>query len=88
MSKIFSIKDNLANYFQKPVVFATRGEAIRAFTSLVSSSKDDSPFSKFPSDFTLYELADFDDALGRLVSFPDPIRLGSGSDFISVSVDK
>lgn len=80
--KVFSIFDTQAKFFSKPVVYATRGEAISAFSALVNDEKKSSPHSQFPADYVLFEIGTFDDITGLLSSHQDsPYRLGSGLDF-------
>lgn len=83
--KIFSIFDVQAKYFNKPVIFSSRGEAIRAFTSLVTDPEKKSPHSQFPADFELYEIAHFSDETGVVSPLSSILRLGNGLDFSSRS---
>lgn len=57
--KIFSIKDKKTGAFSPPWQSPTHGSAERAFKTAVNSQEND--YAKYPDDFDLYYIADFDD---------------------------
>lgn len=77
--KCFSIFDKQAKFFSHPTFYASRGEAVAAFTGLVSATDKKTPHADFPSDYELFEVGTFDVVTGSFV--PDLVRLGSGLDF-------
>lgn len=76
--KIYSIRDTVAVYFERPFYARTNGEAIRSFSDAVNEPK--SPFNAHPEQFLLYEVGDFDEQTGKINAI-EPISLGSGLDF-------
>lgn len=60
--KIFSIRDQKSEVYNTPFYQKTHGEAERNFQQLVSDDK--STISKFPEDFDLYYLGEYDDNTG------------------------
>jgi len=72
--KLFSVLDIKANIFQQPFPETSTVAALRGFDVAVNNS--DSILSKFPDDFCLMELADFDQQTGEISPRP-PQNLGS-----------
>lgn len=62
--KVFAIRDMKAEAFLPPYFSPTVGIAIRSFTDAVNSPEG--PFGKYPDDFTLFEVGQFDDGTGVL----------------------
>lgn len=61
---MYACLDHTAQVFLNPLNFQNDGDAIRWFTTVVNSEKEDNNISKYPEQFTLYRLADYDDQLG------------------------
>lgn len=61
--KLWSIKDNKVRTYGRPFCCFTKGEALRTCNSSLSGS---SLFAKYPQDFSLWEIGDFDDQTGEL----------------------
>ena len=61
---MYALLDHTAQVFLNPITFLNDGEAIRWFTTMVNDEKQDTNIGKYPEQFTLYRLADFDDKLG------------------------
>lgn len=68
--KIYSIRDQKAEYFTQPFFKKTHGEAERDFTMLVNDEK--SQINKFPEDFDLYYIGDYDDQTGKMSPLDTP----------------
>lgn len=68
--KIFSIRDSKGEAFGQPFFQKTHGEAERNFKTLVSDEK--SMISKFPEDFDLYYIGEYDDQKGLIKSLDTP----------------
>ena len=76
--KVFSIRDIKADAYDKPFFLATVGQAVRAFSDEVERS--DSMLNKHPEDYILFELGEYNDALGVFTCLPAPRQLIAGSD--------
>ncbi|MEM2002680.1 MAG: hypothetical protein QXT77_08560 [Candidatus Methanomethylicaceae archaeon] len=61
--KIYSIRDSKTEVFNVPFFNKTHGEAERNFRELVNDEK--SRLSKYPEDFDLYYLGEYDDNTGN-----------------------
>lgn len=72
--KMFCIYDSKAEAYMQPFFFQATGLAIRAFEDLVRDDK--SNISKYPQDFTLFELGTFDDQTAKLDLYVTPMSLG------------
>lgn len=63
--RVFSVYDEKAEAFLQPFFTRTVGEAERMFGDAVNDQE--SPFCKHAADYTLFEIGEFDQALGELV---------------------
>lgn len=68
--KLFTIKDSKAEIYNFPFPALTHGEAERNFKTLVDDPK--TQISKYPEDFDLYYVGDFDDVEGKFSLLPTP----------------
>jgi len=82
ITKAYSLFDVKAAVYGVPFFMHTRGLAIRAFTDLVNDPKS-TPY-KYPADFTLFEVGEFDDVNGFFKVAVSPVPVGKGTDFQSV----
>lgn len=71
--KIFSIRDSKGEIYGQPFFQKTAGEAERSFKSLVQDEK--SMVSKYPEDFDLYYLGEYDDLTGKIKSLDTPSHI-------------
>ena len=71
-SRIFSIRDFKTESFSPPFTSRTLGEAQRSFSELVNDGR--STPSKYPQDFALYEVGQWDLESG-LIESKNPITL-------------
>lgn len=77
--KILSIYDVKAEAFNPPFHALTKGEAIRNFQSACTDPK--TTLHQYPEDFTLYELAEFDQNTGSIEKHIQPIELAKATEF-------
>lgn len=77
--KAFSVFDVKADTFSAPFFFPATGLAVRAFKATVADRE--TSVGKYPEDFKLVELGEFDDQLGVLTS-KDHSSLGFASDYV------
>ena len=71
--KVFSIYDSKAEAYLQPFFMANKGTAIRAIVDLLG--KPDHQFAKYPADFTLFELGEYDDSSGRMLPHSTPLSI-------------
>lgn len=82
--RVYSIYDSKVEVYAQPFFMHTKGQAIRAFTDAIADSS--SQYAKHPADYTLFELSEYDDSLGKFVPHATPIALGLALDFMSVKI--
>lgn len=68
--KIVSIYDVKSECFGAPVFVKATGEAIRSFGEAVNDDKKENNFAKWPADFSLFLIGEFDDSTGEVTSQP------------------
>ena len=73
--KLFSVLDVKANAFLQPFADSSTISALRGFDVAVNEGK--STFSRFPDDFALMELAEFDQQTGIIKPHAAPMNLGT-----------
>lgn len=78
--KVFSIYDGKAQAFAAPFFMPTIGMAVRAFTELVNDKA--STVNRYPSDFTLFQVGEFDEQKGIFQNVSPHINLGLASGFV------
>lgn len=74
ISKVFSIYDSKAEAYLPPFMMKSKGEVIRALSSLIADPQHN--FCKYPEDFTLFELGTFDDATAKYDLLLTPVSIG------------
>lgn len=70
--KIFAVQDKQVEAYMQPFFSPTIGAAIRMLTDALLDQN--STFSKHTTDYTLYQIGEFDDANGTIMSM-DPQRV-------------
>lgn len=77
--KVFSVYDSAVEAYLRPMFLPTRGLALRGFTEAVNGN--DSEMTKYPSQYVLFELGEFDDGSAKF-KMHEPISLGVGVEFV------
>lgn len=71
--KVFSIRDAKSEIFMTPFFQKTHGEAERTFKEAVKN--ENSLISKYPEDYDLYFLGEYDDQSGKMEILDTPQHL-------------
>jgi hypothetical protein len=79
--KLFTVHDSKAELFLNPMTFRNAGDALRAFETTVNDPQ--SQFHKFPDDFTLVEIASYDQDCGIIKPHDAHVILANASTFIN-----
>lgn len=82
--KLMTIYDAKSEVYDRPWLAKTRGEAVRSFTEAASDPK--TLIHKYPSDFSLIEIGEWDDTKGVALMAKAHHNLGNGVDFIKKDV--
>lgn len=71
----YAIYDSKAEAYMQPFFVRNDGEALRGFMD--GMDNEQSPFHKWPQDYTLFKLGRYDDETGKIDACT-PISLGNG----------
>lgn len=80
MTKMFSVYDSKVGAYLQPFFMRSKGEALRGFQELANDPN--TQFAKYPSDFTLFEIADFEERTGKITPHKAKISLGLALNFV------
>lgn len=72
-SKIYSVRDSKGEFYEKPFYAHTHGEAERMFHQAVNSPE--TSLNKYPTDFDLYHLGDYDNITGKIQALDTPYHI-------------
>lgn len=79
ISKVYTVYDSKVEAYMTPFFMRGKGEALRAWASTVNDSQ--TQFCKHPSDFTLFEIGEYDDTMGVIKMYEAKISLGLALDY-------
>lgn len=79
--KMFAVLDKKALYYGAPVCFHNKAEALRGFTE--NASDPNSLVSKYPADFSIWEIADYNQQTGVVTPLLNPIFLEEALNLVS-----
>lgn len=71
MLKLFAVRDVKADAFGSPMSISTRGLALRSFFDACQAPN--SELMRFPEDYMLYELGEYDPNSGLIVAYNLPL---------------
>lgn len=76
IKKVFTVYDSKAEAYLPPFCSPTRGVAIRMVRAACLDVNHD--FHKFGADYTLFEIAEFDERTGCVEMYDSHYNLGTG----------
>lgn len=79
--KIFTVYDSKAELYMQPFFAQSTGAAVRAFQD--TCQNPDHVFCKHPSDFTLFEIGIWDDAMATMKLYDAKTPLGSAIEYVN-----
>lgn len=77
--KIYTVYDSKAETYLPPFFMRSKGEALRAWIQAVNDEQ--TQFNKYPADFTMFELGEFDDVTGVINNHLAKQSLGNALEF-------
>lgn len=80
---VFSLRDMKSKVSLRPFVEQSKVAAIRGMTMMMQDAKGDTIVQRFPNDFRLQCIGEFNEESGILVAYERPDDLGSAADFVS-----
>lgn len=81
IQKVFTIFDTKAGFHSPPMVFQTVGLAVRQFIELAEEPQ--SRISKWPADFVLFEIGDYDDVTGTMAPATEHKSHGNAASYLA-----
>lgn len=82
-SFLFTVFDNKTQIYCAPFVAPTYAAAVRDFA--YAANQTDNSVGKYPTDYTLYSIGEFDDEDASITLLP-PHNLGTASQFVKQEV--
>lgn len=82
VNPVFAVYDNAVKAFMTPFIQQSQGQAIRGFMDACDDEKTN--LSRHPEDYTLFQIATYDDANGRYENLDTPEALGTALKFKSL----
>lgn len=76
---IFAVYDSKAETYNTPFFMGTVNEALRAWADLANDGE--SQISRYPGDFTLFQLGSVDLSCGKINTLNTPHSLGVAQEF-------
>ncbi|WNK13759.1 MAG: nonstructural protein [Microvirus sp.] len=73
-TKVFTVYDSKIGLYNTPFHLLSTGEALRGWAEIVNDPE--SKICKYPEDFTLFELGEYDQETGRFHNLNTPLSLG------------
>lgn len=80
ISRVFSVYDSAARTYSQPFYSVGRGVALRQFEALVNDGQ--STVSRWPKDFSLFELGSFNDETAIFIFLDAPERICDASSLV------
>lgn len=77
--KVCSVLDAKVAAYNAPFFVRSRGEALRSWQSAVNDPE--TMMCKYPEDYTLFEIGEFDESTGTLVPASPHVSLGCAVEF-------
>lgn len=77
--KMYTVHDAAAKAYLPPFTQKSERDALSAFEEAANDSQ--SAISKYPADFTLIELGDFDERTGKLTLLPENLNIANAAKF-------
>lgn len=77
--KIFSVRDTRLGIYMQPIFMQHVGQVVRSWEEMVNDPK--TTLCKHPSDYSLYELGEFDEDAGTFAALPVHKLIATAKEF-------
>lgn len=78
--KVFAVFDSAAEAYLQPFFVQTVGQALRSFSDAVQS--EGHAFNKHAADYTLFQIGEYDESVGRLEPLAVLQPLGNAIEYL------
>lgn len=82
--KIYSVYDSKAEAYIPPMFYQSKGQALRQFSEVANDKTHQ--IGKYPEDFTLFEIGEFNDSNCKFTLYDTPYSLGLALEFVKKDV--
>ena len=82
-TKIYTVFDSQVKAYILPQYYRNAGEATRAFTEAANDLK--SNIGKYPAQYTMFEIGEFDDETGQTNIYESKISLGLAQQYQTIN---
>lgn len=77
--QVFSLFDSKAKAYTQPYFMPQKGQALRSLDGIVNNPQTE--VYKYPDDFKLYKLADYDNLSGKFIPLQEPEFIANAVEF-------
>lgn len=75
--KIFNVYDSKSEAWGMPLFYDCRANALRSLSECVNATNDEkNQIAKYPSDFTMFEIGEYDQSNGEITMYQSKVNLG------------
>lgn len=78
--KLYAVRDIKAECYGAPMSIATKGLAVRSFCD--AAVRPDSDLSRYPEDYMLFEIGEYDTCSAKLTAHREPVFIMSATEAI------
>lgn len=82
--KVYCVYDSKGENFGKPAFYDNRAEALRSWQEAIADAQ--CPYSKYPNDFTLFEIGEWDRMAGEFSLYEAKLSLGLAVEYKNSAV--
>lgn len=79
--KVYTVYDSKAEAYLFPISYQSKGQAVRAFSE--AANDKNSNIGKYPEDFTMFELGEFDDVDCSFKFHKAPVAVGVAIEYLN-----
>lgn len=84
--KAYAVLDSKVGAYMRPFFMQSKGQATRSWIDIANDPT--SEIGKHPEDYTLFEIAEYDDTSACFENHPSPISLGVAKEFVRMEDQK
>jgi hypothetical protein len=78
--ELYSFYDKTAKHYKRPMMIVNMGKAMQVFSDLVNATEQQSDIAKWPEQFNLVKIAEFNEQTGQVIALETPEIICNGMD--------
>lgn len=83
MHKMYSVYDSKVQSYERPWIAPNKGSALRAVLDVFKDPNH--PFTKWPADFTIFEIGEWDETTGTMIPYQTKVNCGVMIELIPIA---